>query len=238
MTATPPFALRTRTTAEPEPDLTSMVVIHRAIRQDLRRLATCLDQIGTQVAPASRARAICRYTAALLTEILARHQDEEDIIWPLVAATSGPAVDLMPLNDDHQAIEAAVGRVSEALACVSAEAGTFAALLAAVRELRDMLDEHIGDKEQQLFPAMRRYLPADAYRWCEQQIRRTAPLRCLRFRLPWLARNAQPDELSQLLAAGGWPARILLTAARPGYARLEHHAFGASQARPEHPPCA
>lgn len=46
------------------------------------------------------------------------------------------------------------------------------------------------------------------------------------FTAPWLARHARPDELSRLLAGRGWPARILLTATRPGYARLDHRAFG------------
>ena len=50
--------------------------------------------------------------------------------------------------------------------------GTPAELHALVSQLRDMLDEHIADEEQQVLAAMRRYLPADVYRWCEQQTRR------------------------------------------------------------------
>ena len=95
-----------------------------------------------------------------------------------------------------------------------------------------MLDEHIADQEEQILPPMRRYLPAEAYRWCEKQIQRKASRPGLRFTAPWLARYAQPDELSRRLATGGWPARILLAATRPGYAWLERRAFGAS--RPVH----
>jgi len=113
--------------------------------------------------------------------------------------------------------------------------GTPAELRASVSELGEMLDEHIADKEGQLFPAMRRYLTADAHRWCERQIQRTASQPGLRFTAPWLARYAQPDELSLRLAGGGWPARILLTATRRGYARLERQAFPASPARPATP---
>lgn len=79
---------------------------------------------------------------------------------------------------------------------------------------------------------MRRYLPAEAYRWCEKQIQRKASRRGLRFTVPWLARYARPDELSRRLATGGWPARSLLAATRPGYARLERRAFGASRPVP------
>ena len=121
----------------------------------------------------------------------------------MIAATAGQAVDLTPLTDDHQAINAAAGRVGQALACFRAEPGTRAGLHASVRQLRDMLEEHIADEEEQIFPAMRRYLPDEAYRWCEKQIR----LPGLRFTAPWLARHARPDELNRLLATGGWPAR-------------------------------
>ena len=173
-----------------------MVVVHRAIRQDLRRLAACLAEIAGRGAPPSQARAIGRYTATLLAEIRAHHENEDEVLWPVIAATAGQAVDLAPLTDDHRAIEAAVGRASQALASFRAEPRTLAELHASVTDLRDMLDEHIADEEEQILPAMRRYLPAEAYRWCEKQIQRKASRRGLRFTAPWLARYAQPDELT------------------------------------------
>ena len=233
MTTTPPFALRTRSARAPEPDLTAIVVVHRAIRQDLRRLAACLAGTTAQGTPPSRARAIGCYTAALLAEIRAHHRGEDDIIWPVIAATAGQAVDLTPLTDDHQAIDAAASRVGQALARFRADPGTRAGLHASVSELRDMLEEHIADEEEQIFPAMRRYLPDEAYRWCRKQIQCQAPLPGRRFTAPWLARHARPDELTRMLATGGRPAAILLAAARPGYARLERRAFGTSPATPD-----
>ena len=123
----------------------------------------------------------------------------------MIAVTAGQAVDLAPLTDDHRAIEAAVGRASQALASFRAQPRTHAELHASVADLRDMLDEHIADEEEQILPAMRRYLPAESYRWCEKQIQRKASLPGLRFTAPWLARYAQPDELTRLLATGGRP---------------------------------
>lgn len=204
--------------------------------QDLRRLTACLGLIAARGVPTARSRAVCHYTAALLAEIRAHHQGEDDIVWPVIAATAGPAVDLTPLTDDHQAIEAAAGRASQALASFTGEPGPFAVnLYASVSELRDMLNEHIADEEEQIFPVMRRYLAAEAYQWCEKQIQRKASLRGLRFTAPWLARYAQPDELSRLLATGDPRVRILLAAARPIYAQLDRQAFGASPAPPRRP---
>jgi Hemerythrin HHE cation binding domain len=228
MTNGPPFTLSARRPADPEPDLTPLLVTHRAIRADMARLAAAVAQPAAQVAAESADEgaaesadgagrdAVRRYGAALFTQITSHLDDEDGILWPVIAAAAGPCVDLAPLTDDHQAIGAALGRADRDLT------GT------RVRELRDMLDEHIADEEAHILPAMRSYLPAGAYRWCEEQSWHRAPLAALRFRVPWLARFAGPGELSTVLAAGGREAWLLLAAARHRYARLERQAFGAS----------
>jgi len=225
MTSTP--TLRPRTSRDPEPDLTSLLVTHRAIRQDLGRLAGRLAAIGRGYVEPAHARAVCRYTAALLAALRAHHENENDIIWPLIAATARQAVDLAPLADDRLVIDEASGRVQRALARFAADPGAGAAALqASIRELRDLSDEHISDEEAQLLPVMRRYLPAQAYRWGERQIMRRATAPGPRFTVPWLARHARDGELRPLLAGGGWRARVVLAFSRRPYARLERRAFG------------
>jgi iron-sulfur cluster repair protein YtfE (RIC family) len=197
-----------------------MVLVHRAIRADLSRLIASIDELADRGGPpAGRVRAIGRYTTALLAEIRGHHDNEDEIVWPVLAVAALQAVDLGPLTDDHRAIEATVGRAGQAL-------GSLGELRARLGELLDMLDEHMADEERQVLPAMRRYLHAETYRWCEMQARRTTSLGRLRFRAPWLARHTRADELDWLVAAGGWRTRILLAATRRGYARLERLAFG------------
>jgi iron-sulfur cluster repair protein YtfE (RIC family) len=227
VTATQPFASRATAAQEPELDLTSIAVIHRAIRQDLRRLADRLAEITGHVGPPTQARAIGRYATALFAEIRRHHDNEDRILWPVIAATAGQAVDLTPLTDDHRAIEAAIGTASQVLASCDAGVGNPPELCAAVTKLRDMLDEHIADEELQILPAMRRYVPSGTYRRCERQIQRKASLTSRRFTASWLARFAQPDELTRLRAIRRWSERVLLSAARSEYARLERQAFGA-----------
>jgi hemerythrin-like domain-containing protein len=226
MRTTPPLVLRARTAAEPEPDPTPILVTHRAILRDLRRLADCLGALAGNPVPPDRASAIRRYAAALLAQIRAHHDGEENILWPVIAATAGQSADLTPLTDDHRAIEAAGGRARRALARFGGGPDTPGELCASVGALRDMLDEHIADEEQQILPALQRYVSAEAYQWCEMQIYRKAGPSDLRFTLPWLARHASRDELPGLLAAAGWPALMILTATRPAYTRLERRAFG------------
>lgn len=161
-----PLAVRARTSHAPEPDLALLVVTHQEMREDLRRLAACLGAAGARAVPRGRARAISRYAGAVLAAICAWHEAEESMLWPAVAASAGQAVDLCPLADDHQAIAAAAGRVSRALAGFGASRAAFAHLDDTVSELRGMLDDHIADVEQHVFPAIRRYLPVDVYRRC------------------------------------------------------------------------
>ena len=212
-----------------------MEVFHRAIRQDLRRLGACLGELAGGGARAARADAVCRYTTALLTAIRARQDCEDAILWPVTAAVAGQSVDLVPLADDHQAIGDAAGKVSTALGRLAAEPGALGELRASVALLADMLDEHIADQEAQVVPAMRRYLTVGACLWCEKQIWRGVPLRDRMFTVPWLARHAKPEELARLLTPGGWTARLLLAAARPGYRRLERRAFGSGNPRTGNP---
>jgi hemerythrin HHE cation binding domain-containing protein len=221
------LTLTARNADDPEPDLTSTVVAHRAIRGDLARLATLLDAACDLELHHQHPREFCRYAAGVLAAIQAHDQNEDNIIWPVIAATARQAVDLAPLTDDHEAIEAASGRAREVLALFAAEPATHAAALrGSVSELRDLLDEHIADQEAHLYPIMRRYLPAEAYRWCEKQIVRKAGLHSLRFSVPWLARHAHDGELRRLVAAGGWRARAVLTVSRHRYQQLERKAFG------------
>jgi hypothetical protein len=133
-----------------------------------------------------------------------------------------------PLADDRQAIDAAAGLARQA------PAGPLAGLRLPVHNLAGLLDAHLTDAEQQVFPALRRYLPPGAYRRSERRILQNASAPDRRFAAPWLAGYARAGELPRLLAGGGWRGRILLAATRPGYARLERRAFGPERTETRH----
>lgn len=211
-------AFAARRDSAPEPNLTSMYVIHRAMLADLRRLTELLS--GPAPITGARAGAVRRYTACLLVEIDHHHGNEDDILWPIIENTAGQAVDLSPFTDDHEALEPVLDRCRRALT-----AGR-PALAKALAELHDLLDEHIAEEEADLFPIISRFVPHHAYVWVEEQVAKRATLRELTFTVPWLDRYATRAEIESLLAQAGWPFRLLLAVTRGRYARLERLAFG------------
>jgi hypothetical protein len=225
MASTSPAGRAARDPREPEPDVTSLLVIHRAIRQDLARLSATLARSAATPLKSAQRRALRRYGSALFAEIGSHFNDEDGILWPLIAATAGQCVDLAPLTDDHQVIVTALGRAARAVAAIT-DARRASGAANTVQELRELLEEHIADEERQILPSMRRYLPSAAYRSYETQAWRRASAGRLRFRGPWLVRVSRPGELPAVLGPGGTRARLLLRAGRRRYARLERFGFG------------
>jgi hypothetical protein len=88
VTNTRPFPLRARTAAEPERDLTPIVVIYRAMLRDVERLADSLGGPAGGVPPAWAAE-VRRYATALLAAIRADHDGKGEVLWPVVAALAG-----------------------------------------------------------------------------------------------------------------------------------------------------
>ncbi|WP_171074849.1 hemerythrin domain-containing protein [Nonomuraea basaltis] len=216
-----------RRLGEPEPDLTSMVVIHRAMLTDLDRLTDLLSAPSGRV-PASGewADAVRGYAAALLAEIDHHHSAEDDLLWPVIERTAGPAIDLDPLTDDHQALAPVLAHCRASLHKDDQTLGR------ALGELRDLLREHIAEEERDVFPVIYRYVPKDAYEWVEKHIGRRASLRRLTFTVPWLAGYAEPAELDRMLGRAGLPFRLLLAATKGRWARQERLVFGPPENRP------
>lgn len=202
---------------EPEPDLTSMLVIHRAMLADLGRLAAVLNGPATLIG--TRAKAVRSYAASLLTEIDHHHANEDDLLWPVIERTAGQAIDLSPLSDDHQALGPVLARCRAVLGGPQKELG------AAIAGLKELLDEHIAEEEANAFPVILRYVPFDAYVWVEGQIGKKATLGELRFTVPWLGRYATAEEFRRLLDRAGLPFKLLHAVTKARYARLERLAF-------------
>ncbi|MGI5291977.1 hemerythrin domain-containing protein [Nonomuraea polychroma] len=208
-------AVNRRRGDDPEPDLTAMYVIHRAMLGDLRRLAK--DDGGQD-------QAVRRYVANLLVDIHHHHAVEDEVLWPIIERTAGQAVDLVPFSEDHHEVEALLAR------CRAALSGDLAGLRRGLGELYELLAEHIAEEEAEVFPIIKQYVPADAYQWVEDQVPKRAGARQLLFSVPWLASWGTREEIQSILARSGNKLRVMLALTRGRYRRLEGAAF--SRPRP------
>lgn len=222
-TTTP--AVRPRRPGEPEPDLTLYTVAHRAMQRgahDLAALAGRLQRREDQLTPA-RAKALATYVGMFCDDIHLHHHGEDTIGWPIIAASAGDNVDLAPLSADHDELDpmlddlrAAAGRLlrdptdPEAVELLAARSA----------ELRDMLDEHIGEEERDVFPVIREYVSPEALASWEEQVMADYPKGNLWFLVPWSVQAIPPSEVASTLARTPVPFRIVYRLFRRRYERL------------------
>lgn len=155
----------------PGPDLGPYRRAHRTLIGELARLTLLAEDIA-----ADRSRAAAGAAARLAAEIetvcaaiTAHLRVEDELVWPVLTAAAGAAVDLGPLGDDHEVIRVLVGRAGDSafsLVDTSPDGELPAALPGlchAMRELREALQEHIDDEEREVFPIITAYVQADDF---------------------------------------------------------------------------
>jgi iron-sulfur cluster repair protein YtfE (RIC family) len=210
-------SVRPRRPGDPEADLTTFRILHRAMRGEVRRLAALTAEQGERPFPPEREAALQRLLGPLTAEIHSHHAKEDEVLWPVVAASAGAAIDLRPLSEEHAENDPCHDQIRAARGRERAEA---------LASLRDLLDEHITEEEKVLFPVLLRYVSAEDFTACEKQFQKSASFSHLRFLLPFIADYAAPEELESTLKTGGPPMRILLWLFRPGYRRLQRAVYG------------
>jgi hemerythrin-like domain-containing protein len=213
------------------PDLCTYVLVHRAIRQDLSRLTQLVD--GVADGSHSLGRADGRRLAAYVRDLFAcidSHLDVEDeIVWPVVVAAAGSAVDVGPFADDHHALDPLIAAAQSAVNAWLPHPDDLTLARAAatvLHELSDLLDEHITEEEREVFPIVAQYVRADDYDRCEQRIRDSTKPSLSRFLVPWLMAVATPTERAAALRRGGWRVRLVLALWRRRYAARSASVFG------------
>jgi iron-sulfur cluster repair protein YtfE (RIC family) len=208
-----PFPVTPRRPGEPEADLTGFMLIHRALRSGTRDLAVAATAIGTGApCPAGRRSAYVTFATEVLHEIHLHHTREDDVLWPVIAASAGAVVDLEPLTDDHTELHAVLSRAEQALAAFAAAAdGPAAAALGAVlTEMADLLDEHIVEEEAEVFPVVREHVSAKDFAACEKRFQKGSSPKHLMFVLPWVIGQCTPEERVAVLADAPVPLKVLL----------------------------
>ncbi|MFI7440868.1 hypothetical protein [Nonomuraea indica] len=182
---------------------------------------------GDAVVSRRRAAAIRDYVTVLCHELIRQGRGEARIVWPLVDASAGGAIDMDPYRDERRRLAPLVENLCTTAADFARTPSAHVAGLAvALREMRDALDEHFGYLEQDIRPMIHNYVTLDAYEAAERRMWRSLGLTRLARVLPWLARVATPEERRHLKRRTGLVGWIILTVLGPVYANLERRVFG------------
>lgn len=213
----------------PAPDLTGVTVVHRAMLADLRRLAGTAARLAADPTALGREQAVAirDYLEQLCDEIHQHHSREGEVLWPLIVASAGAAVDLTPVSFDHTALSPIVDRVHAAARALPTDpARVIGELADGLAELRDVLHEHIPAEERDIFPIIDRYVSAADFHAAEQQMTKGISFSHIRWLTPWVESFATPAEMRHMLARAPVPFRVLLALSRHRYAALERRVFG------------
>jgi hemerythrin-like domain-containing protein len=210
-------------------DLLGFTLIHRALRSGARMLADATTEIaGGGPCSRERQRAIVQVCLAVLHEITQHHEREDDVLWPVIVASAGDAVDLAPLSDDHTELHKVLERAAEALPLFARDPATGAPLLAPVlTELADLLDEHIAEEEAEVFPVIREHVSADDFSRCERLFQKGTSPRQPLFVLPWIVDQCDDAELAEIRRTAPAALKLLLRLGQGRYTRRRDLVRGA-----------
>lgn len=228
MSSTTTTAVTPRRDGEPEVDLTGYRLAHRAAIADSRAFADLADGVaGTRsgLTPA-QASAVRAYVVRLSTEIAFLHDAEDRVLWPVVAASAGAAVDLSELADDHHVIGPLLVRARSAAAALEeapADPDAACRLAGTMTDLAALLEEHARDEERELFPCVARFVSVADYAAAGTRIRRDLGIRRLTWVLPWLAHHATGEEVARTVRGRD---QAVLVVSGPRFRRARAAALG------------
>ncbi len=212
--------------AEDRADTRMFVLLHHAIRTDLRRLVAALDTLRED--EPDRVAALVRWYRELARQIHDHHQAEDEVFFPALAARSSElgagAAPQEQMADDHRYLAALTDRVAGHLERLSDRRHPWADAHRAARAdaaaLVSLAQDHFEHEERDMVPLFARYFSASEYAVLNRRADRLHRPSDLAFALPWffdhlsaVDRDAATTETPVLM-------RVLATILRPRYRRL------------------
>lgn len=192
-----------------EPDLSGILLAHRAMVTDIGRLADLTTAIAQRRTPCSakRARSIARYVDLMCESIHHHHTMEDDVLWPVIESSAAGLVDLTELTDDHATLDPRLDRLRASATAFARSGDTELArpLAAGLADLHRLLHAHIADEERELFPVIRRHVTTADWEAVETAARKTGRLSFDGPRVLAVATDAERATI-----AGAVPAPLMM----------------------------
>ncbi|WP_131747992.1 hemerythrin domain-containing protein [Frankia sp. Cppng1_Ct_nod] len=226
-----PFPVRPRRPGDPEPDLELYHLAHRALLREAGELADLGRKLAEEGIPytTGQARTLAVFARVFVGDLRRHHRTEDEIGWPLLAASAPDCPDLTPLTWEHaqaapviDALWSAVGRLVDDPDSTSARDD----LADNAHRLSQMLETHIAEEERVAFPAIRAHVSAENFNQWDKLSDRDLPLRDLWVLVPSTVRSVDPADLGRITAKAPRLYRVALRLFRGHYNRRHRLVFG------------
>lgn len=197
------------------------------MRRDAARLATAASGLGDGAT--GRARHLRRWYGAYRAELEGHHELEDQLWFPVLAdrvPTFGEHSER--IAREHHLLDHAVAGLGHALDRLSDDAGPSSRGDAsdAARELRDLLDAHLGFEDDDIVPLYLRHFTADDFVDVERRTRKMLDKRRAPFAVPWIMGAADAEERIRVLERAPLAFKLLWYAGRGRHTRLTTRALG------------
>lgn len=184
--------------------------IHAAVRRDLDRLEGALRV----VADGDRARVaeLERGWENLHRELVHHHEQEDELIWPVLEQLGVDHALLAEMESEHGAMRTALELTGEHMTRLGRTAGSEDALAAAdsIVDTRQVVERHLAHEEQELEPQMLQHLESPEWKAVEKKLRSGGPVRGGWF-FAWLLDGASPEVGAYLRSNVPAPVVLLLS---------------------------
>ncbi|MFH5207540.1 hemerythrin domain-containing protein [Antrihabitans sp. NCIMB 15449] len=177
--------------------LTMNTIVHAAFRRTIARFVGALDAFpdGSQ----ERADQLKRAWDFAEDEIHHHHDYEEQYFWPALQQTDADLSVVAELDGEHEAMRAALGDASRAMAALPLDPTATTATVArdAVAHLGTVLGDHLAHEERDLEPISAAYKNAPPMKTALRQVKK-AHFKTMGNTIEWLQDGADSSDIAGL----------------------------------------
>jgi hemerythrin-like domain-containing protein len=208
--------------AEPASDrplIQQMVVIHRVFRREFGLLPALIR--GVAADDLERAKVVADHANGLLRFVHVHHSGEDELLWPVLLDRVAVESDLiMRMEHQHEHVAALLPQAQEQLSVWAAmpapERG--AQLAGTFEEIASVLNEHLGEEENQILPLVEANLTVEEWSRLGQHATASMAPPELMASLAAILEEADDDERAMFTVVLPPPAlAVFVEQAEPAY---------------------
>jgi hypothetical protein len=182
-----------------EPDLRGFLLAHAGFRTEYGRLAGAAGATRD----AAHAQLIEDQIELVSSHLKHHHGDEDAWMWPLLRSRRpGAVAALDALEEQHE-------RIDPLLHAVTDTSRPLADRAAPMRELHQLLNEHLNNEERDAVPILRAVVLPDEFAAAADRAMAGVPKKQLPTLFGWLASCGEPAQVASVLTTFPWPVRLL-----------------------------